>query len=453
MSQSPSVFARLPTEIMIHIFLLATSSNQIIYNHMHPYQQSMDPTNSIASVCARWRYTALATSSLWSSLDAGKQGAYHHIALRLKRSKGYSLDIRAIFQPLLIGSLSIALPLVLPHFDRLRSLHLCANTEVLEQWLSSWFDCGTPGALSSIALSTCGTCKPLSFPTHTMKNQPRLRDLLSSVDALFLSRIVVDWDRFTFQSLVALNLRDLAVSLPIYVIRRLLLASPSLQCLQLAHLTISDVFDSTQQSEPIQLNHLHTLEISQLNVGAMHMFLSMLTPSTNKLTLKIDFCFSWAADSAFRSEFISFCSRSNITTLYCAGPGILYNVAVAMPNLEVLVLKGININRDLCNSIAPPAKGTTSSPRGAGTPWPQLHTIEMIGCVIVDLTSFRRVLTTCPVRRLGADKGCFNMFTKGAGECQEGWSNPNLRFSSVRRDWTIGYAPLGCDVDSIGWRI
>ncbi|KAF8596244.1 hypothetical protein BDV93DRAFT_563529 [Ceratobasidium sp. AG-I] len=442
-----SVVGRLPHEILTIVFTSAVASDRVDRVMSHPKPHSVDFANVLASVCSYWRRVAIDIPDLWTYIDLSRRGSLDHASLWLERTCSKALDIR-IGTDTSPADLHHIPSTFLSSITRARSLLLRGDRDSVDRWLLEWYRNGIPGATTSLAIHpTLDDRRPISFPDPTMLPQSRLNELVRPISVLYLCCIAVSWSELPFQNLSVLCLAGLADSgLSIGVLSTILLASPRLLCLRLARTNIwnGGRSHSEQNITPISLEHLETLEISDMRENDAIRALSIIAPGNQALTLAIRRVCVGRHD-IMEATLISFLQRSNITT-FLFGPHATYfspKMILALPNIEVLFLVSIAISAEFSGSIAP----ESSSPHSVRTYWPKLHTFEAAGCEFKDIIGFKRLLSACPIRELRINVECIISFPAGDQRDHgstdfSDWAGPGVKFSYDCREWEVGYVPF-----------
>lgn len=424
---------QLPAEVLVQIFSIIVDSS-INLHRTELYNPFFNPANTITIVCSRWRAIALGAKLLWSYIDFRRVRNLEHANVLLDRTQGVPLDV--IITPLRRSS-QWPISLILHRLHYLNSINYCSNPDLAEHWLSEWRKNSTPASLRTLKLNLW-IKSTLVFPSQSKEPpQERLDDLLSCVHTVFLRNIAVDWERVTFRGLVTLRLMGLVNRLPMGALIQILLASPALEHLQLCSLAID--LKSVPTPQPISLTQLHKLELSLFDREAMCLLCSTLIPGTRDLTIKM-IPPNWNfpdPDSEFKESLFTLFRRANIKAFYLCGSGLLNCIITATPNLEILVISDAEIHSDICNAIAPPPKDNIEPLPGlVDTPWSKLHTFHATKCSFSDIHGFKRVLSTCPIRKLKISEhrsppgGVWN------------WAGPEVEFSTKCPDWTTESLPL-----------
>ena len=445
---------RLPLEVLTFIFAIAVTSDRTARAMSHPKPRSVDFANVLVSVCSHWRRVAIGIPELWSYIDLSGRGELDHATLWLERARNRALDIRTGSETAYPDWRHQHIPL-LQNASRARSLLLRGDRDYMYKWFSEWYQKGIPGATITLALyPALEDGDELEFPGPYTILQTRLNDLLNSIRVLYLRAAVVTWDRISFQNLSILCLVELEeveseTAMTMDILCEMLLASPRLRCLQLARIYLHrpGSVRGRQNAPLIHLEHLETLELSNLrDVDAFRM-LSIITPGSRSLNFLIS-CADQHSNLGDIAEgvLVSFFQRSNVTAFYCGAntveslsPAIVY----ALPSIEVLCLASKTIGAEFSNSVAPD-NATFDSVQ---THWPKLHTFEAAGCEFEDITDFKRLLAACPIRELRIDGGCSTSVSIGdprnhGSMAFENWAGPGVAFSDDCRKWEIGYTPF-----------
>jgi hypothetical protein len=304
----------------------------------------------------------------------------------------------------------------------------------MDPWLCWWFEHGAPGTVTVLALQT--KHEPSSPVTLQTPPQDRMDELLRSVDTLYLCGAGVHWDSLTFRDLTTLHLVSL-YDLPAHYLAQILSASPRIQCLQLVEIGLSDYEAIVLQ--PIHLNNLEILELSWLSSEYVVFLLNMILPGSCQLTLS--FNTGWTLDNTTKSTManalVSFCRLAKVTK-FCVKGAVFPQDLTAMSDLEVLVLKSVDVDESLCDLIAPrSAVGLPPLP----TPLCKLHTVKTTGsCNITDMGGFKRVLAACPIRTIRTGvPGVLELWDEGV----EGWAARVIDCKLEYQEDLEGYSPFG----------
>jgi hypothetical protein len=436
-----SPITKLSPDLLSQIFTLVVDSG------VQTHQPTLDMTSALASVCANWRHIAISTGAIWSYVDLSRLGTFEHAAIWISRAKGCLLDIRVVPKNTSDnyaqaqtfpkqGHTVTSLPeLSCP--ARVRSILLCEQKQLANPWLSWWFEHGAPGTVTTLALRALGA---LSFPmTPEATPQNRMDELLRSVGTLYLCGIGTNWDSLTFRDLTTLHLA-LLLDLPIQHLAQILSASPRIQSLQLAAIQLSDHGNIVLR--PIQLNHLELLELSSLSNEDLIPLLNMLLPGSRQLTLR--FAARWDADDDSENTaahaLVSFCRLAKVTKFCFNGPVFPQDLS-ALSDLEILVLKRIEIDESICDLISP---RSDIDLQPLPTPLCKLHTVETPGCYFIDIGGFKRVLSVCPIRTFRfAAASVATEPNQFEDEDFESWAGAGVDFEDVCREDVVGYSPFG----------
>ncbi|KAF8596240.1 hypothetical protein BDV93DRAFT_68354 [Ceratobasidium sp. AG-I] len=446
-----SPIRQLPLEVLAFIFTIAVSSDRIERVLSHPKPLSVDFANVLASVCSHWRRVAIGIPELWTYVDLSRRGALDHASLWLERARNRAIDIRTGSETIYPDWRHQHTPLV-QNANRARSLLLRGGRDYMNLWLSRWYQDGIPGTTTTLALHPALQDDDLlHFPGASMPSQTTLDDLLRPISVLYLRHVVVAWGQVSFQDLVILCLADLeqdtaGYTLTVDILYEILLASPRIRCLQLARLDLHPVesISGRQSFPPVRLEHLETLEFSNVQEPEASQLLSIITPGSRSLAFAI--CSTGEYGNVDTEYLLSFLQRSNVTTFYCGANTLAHfppAIIFALKNIEVLFLVDQTIDANFSDSVLP-KHITLDSIR---TRWPKLHTLEFKDCEFEDIVDFKRLLSVCPIRELRINAGCSTSVTIG-DERDHGslefadWAGPGVTFSYDCREWEIGYMPF-----------
>lgn len=373
----------LPTEILANIFTLASFSC-IRGNDSNKSISSTCP-RVLASVCTRWRQTAIGTCRLWTHIDlsVSNQNLYRRAQLWLKMAKSSPLHIH-VHQRNCAKAEEIAqlTHFLIPYMKQSWTLYLdaeCYSMELFEAILGCWVRFGLPGSTKALILHRP---QPISLLAILDPTQPlytryscELDPFLRPVRALHLRNVCVRWGTTAYHGLSELHLDSLPDSAR-PTIRQLvstLHASPRLCSLKLARLNFRhEAVEDSSEIEPVQLTHLVSLNLLEASSSVLKTLLPLITPGTTPLSMSM----SLDKPEFIRAEITSFFERSNISTLYVDAWGYNWFSTVfgSLQHLKVLALRNYYLSRD---TIPEPA---TTSVGEVAPICVRLRSLAFIGC-------------------------------------------------------------------------
>lgn len=438
-----SPIIRLPAEVLAKIFTIVVNSCRTFHAGTLTEDFSVNQVNAIASVCLRWRHIALDTGTLWSYINCKTLHRLEHANLWLDRARDSPLDVvaaslRSSSDP--GQTFRSSFKSIIPRIRHLRSITSCSESQSAQSWVMDWCAHGAGRTLTTLAIAPPNR-RGVEFPTPPSNtSQKHLDELFYSVDRLLLKGLWVRWDLINVPNLVTISLSTLSITTK--NLAQIFLASPRLRYIRLHNLSM---FTAPEPSLPIiRLDHLETLELSDLESQDAHLLLDALVPGKCDLELKLlDDC-GWETDSLFRNAFIALCERSNVTTLCWPNQNISQNVVVSVPNLEVIIFSFIDLDLILHEIFPLLYDNTQSPPKRVQSCLPNVHTFCAHQCSVEDADILRKFLFACPVRDVRLSRDIY-IADGNVIEIREikSWINLDVNVQYMEADWAMKYAPFG----------
>lgn len=399
MSTITSPIRTLPAEILARVFVFAVDSYITVDIGPHCRGPLFNQVNALSSVCSPWRAIALGTQQLWSYVDVERIYPIEYISLWLDRAGSHPLDVVNI-TPLDCLNVSEgympSLSLFLPRIQRVRSVVLRSDPQLMERWISGWCSDGAPRTLTTLALSSASETL-VEFPAPATSHS-RLDELFYSLDTLCLDSLAMYWNSLRCHNLVNLTLLNLTMDTG--DLRNILTANLRLQYI---HLTVYVMGESEPTTLPlIPLRWLHTLHLDNIKSCVF----KMVAPGDCDLTLEFNWAPCWILEDSERN-YAEFLRRSNVTTLYCHDRRMLCGAIAAESKLKVLYFEDIDLDYHTYDLLAPRASDHLGSFSGRSkSHLPYLHSIYLSKCALGDLQGLEHVVTACRIREVGIDDTC-----------------------------------------------
>jgi hypothetical protein len=402
----------LPSEILVSIFSMA--SDDCLRNCFSlVYSASVPKTPALASVCTLWRelYQNFHTTS--SHLDlivsgSSSDACYHYADVLASRSfdRPIHLNIRECeFKQTNIPStaeISRLVGFLTPLMPRVYALEIKFRTGsqlLIDSIVACWVKHGSSNMARIFKVWSSESASALQLGAFTelgpdeRVSSDDFEEFFRPVRTLVLDDCYVPWISDIYKGLEKLCLgmlseRDQTQS----DIAGVLDACPRLRWLVVDDLKI---LEQESTPDPVHLNHLEFLSISQHKVTASLKFiLPLLITGSNSATVTIRLC----KNPDFVSEARSFFTRSAVARLFVYGSDryeySLVSLLCPAPDLQELVIRDCAFRPYTSQEMLPGDEATKNMDL-----WPLLHTVYLIGCTL-DRDFLREFITLHPVRKL-----------------------------------------------------
>ncbi|KAG8724158.1 hypothetical protein FRC09_000052 [Ceratobasidium sp. 395] len=300
----------LPPEILTMIFSLATRSwiNED-YQQVGPF--NISHTSHLSGVCRLWRHLILQCHTFWSELHLSLTGPlskahYERAALWAERSQSalLTLDVQEgrvqeddefrVGPPVWNNSdISRAIAFLVPLMPRVRALRIYTGKRSAEKFvralLSCWVQHGTIGVAKELEIRLNIILPELKLTEISPDargdgslNPQALRTFLSSLQAVHMERIVVNWGHQIYSGLTEIHIEFAFQSgwFPSqWDIANLLAANPELQWLILYGLRVQPQGGATPA--PVALNCLKALSLETTEAKDIGLVLPLITSTSN----------------------------------------------------------------------------------------------------------------------------------------------------------------------------
>lgn len=440
MEASNTTIYDLPPEILAQVLSFVSNSYTTVDAGPPRRDLSVNQVNALSSVCSSWRRIALGTPQLWSCVRFERLDRIDHIPLWLERAGRCSLDVTNVVLSD-DREMNEDLFLIFSRIERVRSMILRSNLQIMNQWISGWCTNGVPRTMTTLALSApYGTGARFPAQGETI-HLHRLNELFHSLNTLYLKYLRVEWDWLRCHNLVTLTLDSLTITAG--SLRNILITNCNLQYIRLGYLKIINASESATLP-PIQLIWLDTLILH--SIKACEYAITIVAPGDCGLTLKTTWTLSDALRRnfiAFEHDLIAFCKRSNVTTLYFRDLPVLHGAIAAQSKIEILHIELMNVD-GICDLIVPRANiNNGSSLERAQSRLPYLHSLYLCSCRLGDPEGLRRVISACSVREIGIDSTCSTNsgILSGIDDLKQ-WLGPGVDVSFVMKEREEGYNPF-----------
>lgn len=426
---------RLPPELMINIFQLKGTSNELP-------AASLRRAILLSGVCSHWRRLITRTTSFWSLIPLGHSKNSEKITLLcLQRARKGPIEIVANSRKSSPWAASSALA---PHVQQIRSLSLSAGS--LDQ-IHSVTECllklKAPSLLEELSVTfhgrtNFGTPAPI-FPDSMLASAlDILNTLTRGLHVLNLRGASIDWRHFAFDELVTLRLNGSSVLggsiASLDQLAHIATVSPKLRVLELRSVGLEG---SRTISRAFSMNSLKMLRLCDLKFGVLHDILQLISLGSCEVELFVnDFSFTATGrhlskdliDSGISQLKLLSQKLPSITTLGL-GPSQLSHASLwlksvwgLLQHLNTLSFEDCELTAELLSIIPPPQTGIGH--------WPQIRTVRMRDVRIVDPDAFKLMLSNHSIEHVDMAK-CW--LARTSGNSHYGFTPIN--FSSPLYEW------------------
>lgn len=416
--------SRLPSELLVEIFLLDTSeaAGPVLSTRA---QRAVRRAVSLSGVCSYWRSLITKTASFWTQVPlAQSEGSGQITSLCLERSQTRLIDIStALFGWAGWRGGSV----LVKHTQRIRSLTISAYAVGhIHSIMECVLHAGVPRHLKDLSVQFQGLSDP-SYSTRIFPDPPHtssmdnFKNLIKGLDTMDLGGIGVDWSHSTFDNLQVLTLRRgvlIGESSSPHILEDVAASCPKLSTLELIDCPLPIVFPGVAQCS--SLGSVKTLCIRYPGFPLFCKTLGSISPEQYDIQLSLYSHFLPTQSSRLHpTQEIQLLVRfllkfPNITALELKIKEVeetrewLPRALWALGNVHTICLGGFSnhpiLTREFLSIITRPQD--TDSPDEANRPYPSFRTIQMQGVVITDQEAFKAMITSHPVQLLEL-KGCF----------------------------------------------
>ncbi|KAG8787828.1 hypothetical protein FRC12_015218 [Ceratobasidium sp. 428] len=406
-SRKLTPISALPLEILATIFSMA--DDNCLRSCFSLHSSNSEPEEpAFASVCIQWRkiyhrWHPTASHLDLVAYDSVSSRYYARAEVLVGRSPNAALhlviqDTKCDDEPT-TSHASKLVQFLKPLMPRVHAVDLTlrANSQfLLDSLLACWVMYGSSSSLKCLKIWNRSRLEAqIRAPAQTALEEQisteQLNNFFEPIQTLVLVNCYASPGSGVYKELAHLRLAGLHESSTPLNIFEIITASPCLRSLAINN----NVF--LEPDEPAWVDSLEVLSLMQSRVqGGLKNFLPWLNSKSNSISVIMQI----VKDPNFVLESQDFFRRSSVTRLYAysdEGRGIT-EVAQLCPtaNLQELILERCNIRIDQQEASL---TIMVDNHRYTRTPWPRLHTLYLITCM-VELESFQQLLALHPIRRL-----------------------------------------------------
>ncbi|KAH7327614.1 hypothetical protein B0J17DRAFT_680354 [Rhizoctonia solani] len=403
----------LPLEILLRIFWLSVFQslhNQYLTPIPNPFQRD-DRRDLVVltHVCAHWRAVLLNTQAFWSRFEFSTRESPVDVGnwARVYCERAPDVPLSFYINERELSSLNgnLMIEYIRPRLDRLERMALInlQGARHARKFIHFWMKRGKPGTLRTLIIRLDTEYfwyhETISTQDPSLTRQ-RVESFLGPIRVLYLSGVRFEWDSPAYQNLVVLRLGSFSqiYSPQIREILAILTACPQLHTLQLYEMLILP--SDTCASEPVHLNELENLGLTELSPESISLLLARIFSRSKNLALRMG---SLRIDEKLILTCVRpFLARNNVTRLFIqrsidVESDDISRYLSALPNLHTLLVDLDHLSSDKILSCLT----YMNESNNAHMPiCPQLHTLYLINGT-VSTGAIRQMVETHPcVRKL-----------------------------------------------------
>lgn len=405
---------RLPPELLSRIFVTVTCDDKVDSDCDESTPSCERSARNLSTVCHQWRQVAIQTRELWSHIDIGvtndlPNGSAYLAALWLERARNAPLYIHIHAGRMEFGAFEDAIKPLTQRVAQFRSLNISGySAGVLASLIDLWLNDSASNPLDALVLFhrrdssvEDGGCV---FPSERPPLK-RANALLVNMRILGLHGTYLDWDLYSFQSLVELELWNIPEESgpTVEQLSNLISANPELRSICVERTTILAVPD--YKISPIKLARLETLRLGADEDGSLTVLLDLLEPHPStfrRLRLVGTYGFSRVESIALEA----FCSKVKLANIYFESfddTECIARLVIKIPTLRSLMLDRLELRERFFDTLAHPRNTTISDSKSTEEESPfnnsALRNLYLRECAIspFDLQDF---ITAWPMKHL-----------------------------------------------------